>query len=278
MPLPPSPSGFDAVADRYDADESENLAFAHMRVRSYRRLEETFAANARLVEVGSGTGTEAARLAMRGAQVALVDVSSRLLESAAAKVRAARPGALLGAHLLPARRIGELTKMYGAASFDGGYSSLGPLNCEPTLEPIAAGLADLIRPGGHLVLSIMNRTCAVEVAWFAAHADWRSAGRRWHGAVLASAAPGGRRDVTTWYYSRRQIERAFKDAFSLESVEALPLLWPPTYLNFLVAGFPRIYRALAAVEGPLAGLPLLRDLGDHILLRFRRRARDPAVR
>jgi SAM-dependent methyltransferase len=270
-PTSTRPSGFDAVADRYDADERANLAFAHMRARSYQRLQQTFAANARLVEIGSGTGTEAAALASRGARIALVDVSPRLLDLAAAKVRAARPGALLGAHLLAAHRVGELTELYGPASFDGGYSSLGPLNCEPALEPIAAGLGALIRPGGSLVLSMMNRLCAVESLWFAAHADWRAAGRRWRGAIPASALAGGPRDIATWYYSRRQIERAFNHAFSVHSAEALPLLWPPTFLDFLVGRHPRLYRALDFIERPLAGLPLLRDLGDHVLLSLRRR-------
>ena len=269
--MTPPPSGFDAVAARYDDDERENLAFAHMRARSTRALEETFPTHARLVEVGSGTGTEAARLATRGARLALVDVSTRLLERAEAKVRGARPDALLGAHLLAASRIGELVSIYGPASFDGGYSSLGPLNCEPSLEPVAAGLGALIRPGGHLVLSVMNPLCAMEIAWFAAHGDWSAAARRWRGGIAASAAPGGPKDIPTWYHGRARIERAFADAFHVEVVEALPLLWPPTYLDFLVARHPRLYRALDVIERPLARWPLLRELGDHVLVRLRRR-------
>ncbi len=57
-------SGFDAAADHYDADEGSNPAFSHMRALSYGRVREAFAADARLIEVGGGTGTEAARLAV----------------------------------------------------------------------------------------------------------------------------------------------------------------------------------------------------------------------
>lgn len=273
MPAPSSDAGFDGVAWQYDGLEEENLAFGHMRAWSFRRLTETFAPGARLVEVGSGTGTEAARLAARGAALALVDVSPRLLERAAAKVRAVSSAALLGAHLLPARRVGELVGAHGPASFDGGYSSLGPLNCEPALEPVAAGLGALIRPGGHLVLSVMSPWCVVELGWLAAHADWTAARRRWGGTkpVLASTSPGGPRDVATWYHSRRQIARAFGGAFVVESAEALPLLWPPTTLDFLVARHPRLFGLLGALERPLSRWPLLRDLGDHVLVRLRRR-------
>jgi SAM-dependent methyltransferase len=266
------PAGFDAVADRYDEEVETNLVFAHMRARIFRELESAFGPGARLVELGSGTGTEAARLAFEhGCRVALVDVSSRLLERAGAKVRATGLDALLGTHLLPARSVGSLTTIYGHASFDGAYSSLGPLNCEPELAPVADGLASLVRPGGALVLSVMNRWCPTEVGWFALRGQWRRASTRWGGPVQVAVYGGGPKDITTWYYSRCEIERAFQKGFRLEHVEALPLLWPPPYLEFLVARFERLFRALEPVERWAARQPLLRELGDHVLLRLRRR-------
>jgi SAM-dependent methyltransferase len=266
-----APAGFDAAADRYDADEEGNRVLVHMRGRALRHLHDAFAPGARLLELGSGTGTEAARLAgERGARLALVDVSPRLLAVAEAKVRRARADALLGGHLMPARRVGELAAVYGAGAFDGAYSSFGPLNCEPALEPVAAGLAALVRPGGALVLSIINRWCPAEVAWYAAHGQWAEARRRWGGAIAAAAYPGGPRDVTTWYYSRRQIARAFAPAFHVEHAEALPLLWPPPYLAPLVDRHPRLFGRVEPIERRIARWPLLRDLGDHVLLRLRR--------
>lgn len=271
-------SGFDRVAEHYDAIEHRNRVFLHLRERSFRALRAAFAPDARLIEVGSGTGTEAESLARRGARVALVDPSTALLALAAAKVRGVRPEALLGAHALPARSLETLVAIYGPSAFDGGYASLGALNGEPSLEPVAAGFGRLVRPGGQLVLSVMNPVCAVELAWFGAHRDWQSAKRRWgrSAAVRASTVPGGPRDVPTWYYARREIVRAFARDFTVESAEALPLLWPPTYLDFLVDRLPRLFRVLAAAEPPLARLPLLRDLGDHVLIRLcrRRESRD----
>jgi SAM-dependent methyltransferase len=268
----PSPLvGFDAAADRYDADEDGNRVLAHMRARAFRQLSATFAPGARLIELGSGTGMEAARLVDRGCRIALADVSPRLLDRAATRVRAARVDGLLGAHLVAARSVGDLVAVYGRGSFDGGYSSFGPLNCEPLLDPVAGGLADLVRPGGALVLSIINRWCPLEVAWFAAHARWRDAARRWGGPLNAAAYPGGPRDVRTWYYSRREIERAFSAAFQVEHAEALPLLWPPPYLDSVVARHEAFFHALEPVERWAASRPVLRDLGDHVLMRLRRR-------
>ncbi len=265
-------AGFDAAADRYDDDERPSRVFAHLRARAFEALAGAFPRGARLVEVGSGTGTEAARLARDlGCRVALVDLSERLLDRARAKVRAVGADHLLGAHALSAARLGDLTRTYGEGSFDGAYSSLGPLNCVPALAPVAEGLAALVRPGGAVVVSVMNRWCPFEVAWFLAHGQIDKAARRWGGPVMATAYPGGPADVATWYYSRRDVERAFSPRFAIEHAEALPLLWPPTYLDFVVARFEPLFRALEPVERWAAPRLLLRDLGDHVLLRMRRR-------
>jgi hypothetical protein len=77
--------------------------------------------------------------------------------------------------------------------------------------------------------------------------------------------------VATWYYARRDIERAFAPAFTLEQAEALPLLWPPPYLDFVVARFARGFRAIEPLERWASRLPWLRDLGDHVMVRLRRR-------
>jgi SAM-dependent methyltransferase len=268
-----APSGFDAAADRYDSDEAGNRVLVHMRERVFRQLSHAFAPGSRLVELGSGTGTDAARLASeRGCRVALVDVSPRLLERAEAKVQSASGGRLLGAHCMPARSVRELTQVYARNSFDGAYSNFGPLNCESDLRPVADGLAELVRPDGAVVLSIINRWCPTEVGWYALHRQWREATRRWNGPVRAAAYPGGPKDVLTFYYSSREVERAFASWFRVEHVEALPLLWPPPYLDFLVDRFDRLYRSLERFEERASRATALRQLGDHTLLRLRRRS------
>jgi len=268
----PSLTGFDAAADRYDADEQGNRILEHMRARAYRVLSSAFDPGSRLLELGSGTGTESSRLAReRGCSVALVDPSRLLLERARSKVSAAREGGLVGAHVLRASGVAQLIDVYGRGAFDGAFSSFGALNCEPSLEPVARGLAELVKHGGAVVLSIINRWCPAEVAWFALHGQWREAARRWRGPVQAAAYPGGPKDVSTWYSSRREIERDFGAWFRVRHVEALPLLLPPPYLDFLVARVPRVFGLLARFEPMVARRPALRDLGDHVLLRLERR-------
>jgi SAM-dependent methyltransferase len=265
-------AGFDAAAARYDDDERGNPVLVHMRARAYGQLEAAFARGAKLIELGSGTGTESARLVReRACRVALVDPSSELLARASAKIYVAHADGLIGAHAIPASAVATLVATYGSGSFDGAFSSFGPLNCEPSLGPVAQGLEQLVRPGGALVLSIINRWCPAEMGWFALHGDWREASRRWGGPVQAAAYAGGPKDVRTWYYSHREIELAFAAGFDVEHVEALPLLWPPPYLDFLVTRFPALVSALRPLDIWASTRRGLRELGDHVLVRLRRR-------
>ncbi len=277
-------NGFDSVASRYDDDERANSVMEHLRARSIRQLEarlltdlatqsaaQSGAHSPHLLEIGSGTGVEAAHLVSRGANVALVDASDALLERARTRVRDVRSNGLLGAHNIRATQLASLLPIYGRGHFDGAWSSLGPLNCDASIVPVADALAELVRPEGTVVVSVMNRWCIAETAWYAAHGQLADATRRWGGPVNASAFAGGPKDVPTWYFSPSEIVRAFDRNFRLLQSEALALLWPPTYLAPLVDRYSRLFARIEWLEQRVSRAPVLRNLGDHTLLTFRRK-------
>lgn len=262
--------GFAEAAPTYDQDEEGNILLVWMRQRAARVMEHAFAPGSTLLELGCGTGIEAARLVAAGHRLALVDVSEGMLAQAVPKVSGVREGGLLGAHCMPAARIAELVETYGPASFDGAYSSFGPLNCEPDPAPVANGLATLVRPGGRVVLSVINRICPTEMAWYALHLNVREATRRLRGPILARAIPGGTLSVMTYYYSPADYIRAFAPNFRVLGYRALPVILPPPYLGHLMRRFPRLFRLLARADDLLAPLPLFRSMGDHFLIEFER--------
>lgn len=264
-------TGFDRASDNYDQAEAGNLVLARMRAEQWVWYGRAFAPDAQLIELGSGTGIEAAQLAQSGRKIALLDVASQMLDVASERVAATHPGALLGAHNLPAARVGELVAVYGQASFAGAYSSFGPLNCEPDLKAVAAGLAQLVRPGGKLIFSVMPRLTLFEIAWFGLHAEFGNATRRLRGPVMARALPGQAQLVKTFYYNPGQLRRQFAPHFRCVRVKAFPLLWPPPYLAHLPRRFPRLFVGLGRADDFLSNnFPALAIFGDHFLIELER--------
>jgi SAM-dependent methyltransferase len=256
---------FDAVAADYDDREAGNPIMQLMRARSLDILETTFAKGANLIDVGCGTGTEALWLAERGRKVFAVDSSPLMLD--AMSRRAAAAGVQICSRLLRAGDLLSLVEDRGEGSFDGAYSSFGALNTEPALEPAVTALSRLVRPGGRIVLSVMNRWCVAEMAMLIARGRFSETLRRARPSLGVSVGPTL---VDVRYPSWRQLRRALQARFRVVSVQALPLLLVP-YAWPAFATHPRAYRAACRWDAALSSRWPFTWLGDHLLVVAERR-------
>lgn len=254
-------AAFDRLAANYDLHFERNPVMAWMRGESLALLEATFPPGSRLLELGCGTGTEAAQLLQSGLQVVATDVSGRMVQQARRRLQP------LGGrvHHLGAAEAAELE-----GPFDGAYSSFGALNCEPDLEAVAQGLAGLVRPGGWVVLGVMARRPVFEAAWHLARGRWADARRRWspgwHEVHVSFGAPA----VPVRYFTLTELLAAFRPVFRLRQALALPLLLPPPHLQAFFARHRTWFRRLEPLERRLRGWPLLRELGDHLVVVLQR--------
>jgi SAM-dependent methyltransferase len=258
--------GFDRAAPAYDLEVEGNPAMRYMREVSLSTLLTHFAPGQCVLEIGCGTGQEAVRLGHRGVYVLATDVSQGMVDTAARKVQAA--GLIDQVHTLrlPAGELGALVNQYGANVFDGAYSSFGPLNGEADLGPVSDALATLIRPGGILVASVMNRFYPFETLWYLVHGQLRQSIRRWDGRAMAPVSRSQQVTVPTWYHTPWTFGRAFTPAFRPLYCRALPLLLPPPYLSHLWTRWPWLFDRLVRWEEWLAGRWLLNALGDHFVM------------
>jgi len=251
---------FDGIAAEYDLREADNPIMQLMRRRSLATLESTFEAGATLLDVGCGTGTEAIWLAKRGRKVFAVDSSPQMLK--VLSKRADSAGLTVQSKLLRAGDLATLASERGNGSFDGAYSSFGALNTEPSLEPVVASLSRLVRPGGRIVLSVMNRWCIAEIALLVAAGHARKALRRTRRSARVAV---GSSFAEVRYPSWRQLRRALHGPFSIVSVQALPLLLVP-YAWPVISDHPRMYRAVCRLDEVLAPRRPFAWLGDHLLV------------
>src|SRR6185295_14144156 len=73
-------AAFDSVAADYDGPRGNNALIQRMRDTMLRTLERRFARQARLIDLGCGTGIDAVHLAQTGRTVLATDWSPRMVE------------------------------------------------------------------------------------------------------------------------------------------------------------------------------------------------------
>ena len=258
-------SAFDELATGYDMREAANPIMQLMRARSLATLEATFPQGSSLLDIGCGTGTEAIALTMRGRTVLAVDSSAQMLK--VLSERAAGAGQSVSCRLLRAGDLSVLVDERGEGSFDGAYSSFGALNTEPDLGPSVAALSRLVRPGGRIVLSVMNRWCPAETALLALSGRAGEALRRARPSVRVRI---GSTFAEVTYPSWRQLRHALGARFRIITVQALPLLLLPSAWTAL-APHPRLYAAMCRLDAMLAPRRPFAWLGDHLLVVAERR-------
>lgn len=257
---------FDSVAADYDGVRGNNQPIQDMRAEMWRWLDRTFEPGARLIDIGCGTGLDAARMAQLGYRITATDWSAQMVRRTRERAASLQLEQRLQACNLGAQ---ELAALDGEASYDGAYSNLGPLNCAPDLGQVSRACARLLRPGGALVFSVIGRVCPWEIAHYLSRARWQRVRVRF----ARDFAPVRLNGHTTWthYYSPREFYRAFRREFALHSYRGLCLFVPPPYLTWIRDRHPAWHLRLWRLDRRLAAWPVLRAMGDHFLIVMRRR-------
>ncbi len=260
-------AAFDSVAADYDGPRGNNLLIRRMRDTVWRELEARFAPGAALLDLGCGTGLDAVHLAQRGHRVVATDWSMRMVERTAARAAAAGVASQVDARRVGAHELQTLGSEFDAR-FAGAYSNFGPLNCVPDLREHAAQCARLVRPGGHLVFTVIGRLCP----WEYLHYRWRRPERaRIRGTRGPVAVGMNGHTIWTTYYWPREFHAAFVEHFELVEYRALGLFLPPPYLLDRIERHPRLFELLGRLDDMTGAWPALRNAGDHFLIVMRRR-------
>ena len=137
---------FDSVAADYDGPRGNNELIQRMRVTLWETVQGLFPAGSHLVDLGCGTGLDAAEFARRGYRVLATDWSPRMVERTRERAAAEGLQSMLAAEHMGVQELARLDASFDGA-FDGMYSNFGPLNCALDLAAVAAQCARLVRPG-----------------------------------------------------------------------------------------------------------------------------------
>jgi SAM-dependent methyltransferase len=234
---------FERLAARYDELWTETPVGRAQRNAVWRVIDEIFHGGDRVLDIGCGTGEDAAHLVARGISVHAVDASPAMVARASAR----------GGFTAQVGQVENLQRVGNPLLlFDGALSNFGALNCVEDLAAVARELAALIRPGGHLAICTMGRFCAWETLHYGAHFKFKKAVRRFRGRAL---------DVR--YPTVRQLRASFAPEFELRYWTGIGMLVPPSYVKLPA----RVVNLLARLDR----VPFLRAGADHRLLIFKRK-------
>ena len=154
----------------------------------------------------------------------------------------------------------------GGALFDGAFSNFAPLNCVVDLEPLARGLARLLKPGATAMLVVFGTFCPGEMLTELFRGRPLLALRRCRrGEIPARLA---NRDFHVVYHRRTALTRALAPWFVLEKRLGIGVTVPPSAAEPWISHQPRLLAAMEALDRVLTG-PFA-FLGDHVLYQFRR--------
>lgn len=262
--LRPAALAFDAVAPAFDSRFGAWSSVAAQRRAVRAALLRRFSSGGHLLEIGGGTGEDAAFLAERGFNVLLTDPSPTMVKLAAEKL--APLGA--SAEITDGEEMEAFAQRYLAARrplFDGVFSNFAPLNCVIDLEPVARGLAMLLKPGAAAMLVLFGTCCPGEMVVETLRGRPRQAfRRRKHGAVSARLAQC---QFQVIYHRRSEVERAFAPWFTLEKRIGIGVAVPPSAAEPWISNHPRLLTTMERLDRVMAS-PLA-SLGDHVLYQFR---------
>jgi SAM-dependent methyltransferase len=245
---------FDAVADVFDQRFGAWRSVAAQRRAVRGELLLAFPQGSSLLEIGGGTGDDAAWMTRQGRTVFLTDASP-------AMVQVARQRLGERAVVCPAEQLHELDEPL----FDGAFSNFAALNCVPDLRPVASGLQRLVRPGGRVVLVLFGTCPPGEVIVQLLRRDVPAAFRR---RQLTAPARLGGREFVVHYHRPREVIRAMAPWFRFAGRRGIGVCVPPSAAEPWISAHPHLLGALAAIDRAVAR-PLA-WLGDHVAYRFER--------
>ena len=265
MEMRAAASAFDAMAPRFDERFGAWLSVAAQRRAVRAALVEGFPKNGRILEIGGGTGEDALFLARLGYRMLLTDASPSMVEHAMAKLRP------LGsdAEVVPAEDLEYLAverNLSGKEQFDGAFSNFAPLTCVVDLEPVARGLARMLKPGALAMLVLFGTVCPGEMITELLRFRWKQALRRTRRGPIKARL--GSREFEIVYHRRAALEAVFAPWFSLDKVLGIGIAVPPSGAEPWISDHPRLLAAMEAIDR-VVSRPLAM-LGDHVLYLFRR--------
>jgi len=238
---------FDALALEYVHEREQQVSFVSQKRIVIQML---LGGRGRLLEVGCGPGIMLPDLLAMGFDVRAIDVSAEMIRRAEQRMTG---------HPLARRcrlAVGDVERLeFGEGAFDA-VLAMGVLEYLPACDGALREMVRVLRPGGHLVLTVPNRAAAYHVASSAYLAARRLVGRPRRAAYPA-------RPFLPWTLDRRLARLGMR---KIESQACNFIFFPLKELH------ERASDALNRALSPISRLPIAPLLGAQYVVKAQKTA------
>jgi len=261
-PIETIAEAFSRTAEKYDSFGEGHPHLTRLRSKVYRHLTDLLPAGSRILELNSGTGTDAVQLAQRGYTVHATDIAPGMLELLSEKTERLNLGDRL---TIQNCSFTDLAAVQGAP-YDALFSDLGGLNCIPDLSIVIRSLPQVLKPGGLVTWVLMPPVCLWELALLFT-GQVRQALRRFSRNGTRAHLEGLYFNV--YYFTPRQVMRWFGEDYTLLKLEGLSVITPTAESKNLAKRFPRLYPSLSWIDDRLSTRHPWWGWGDFYILSLR---------
>ncbi len=253
---------WDFLSNEYDDYNESRIVFSYMRNVSLSYLKKFYSKGMSILELGCGTGDEAIHLAKCGIKVFGTDISNEMIKKSIKKAEIENLIESCRFECLPIERISSINEV-----FDGVYSSFGGLNCIKSLESFAQDIEQLIKTGGYLIISVMNRVSIAENILYSMILKFKTAFRRINKKPLIIKVAGTPFSFECRYYTPKKFFSYFGKNFELIEYRALPLfLIPAKPVELFFFKHSQLFNFIIKLDNFFSKLPFFKSLGDHFLI------------
>lgn len=261
-----SGAAFNAVAEDYDRIFTYSQIGNLQRSQVWSVADKLFSSGDCILELGCGTGYDAVHMAKQGVSVVACDESPAMINVARTRARGETYEGAVSFEICANEYLDLICK---GQLFDGAFSNFGSLNCSEDLHSVVAGLAQKVRPGGRVLICMINRYCLWEVFWFLFRGQFSKAVRRLR--RQGSTARFGRKEICVFYPSVARLRKIFASEFRLAQWQGIGVIVPPSYTESIFGYRSRTLRFLGWLDEKIRRCLFVRSFGDHILMEFVRK-------
>ncbi|HEY4108861.1 class I SAM-dependent methyltransferase [Puia sp.] len=253
------------VFDEYDAGNTI-IHYKRQRVRTH--VLSLLAPGSTILELNSGTGTDAIFFAREGHRVHATDIAEGMQARLREKVRAQHLDGIISTEL---RSFTDLANLSDKGPYDCIFSNFAGLNCTRELDKVLHSFAPLVKPGGLVTLVILPRFSLWETAMLF-RGKFKTAFRRMLSGRKGAPAHVEGVHFRCWYYSPSFVRRELSGSFQQVKLEGLCTIVPPSYIEHFAEKHPVAWNLLRARENKWRDKWPWRSIGDYYIISFRKQA------